>query len=271
MFSCHLRGSITDATSRSGRSGRYPHMSTSNFSIRRRFGRSRDDGIPTALPESLPSRQLALPIEPARLTTRVPLLPGVVHVSAWLDLDAQRALVDDFRCWALPPAGLRHARVPSGHLMSVQSVCLGWHWRPYAYSRTADDSDGAPVKPLPRELAELARDAVAIAYGPESEEAHNLCSGCGDRELVLGRRPPRAAPGRRGTFRSARRHDQPRRCLRVPFGGRRPPHRVRSTMSRYAAGICWCSAGRTGESTTAFPKVIGGTRDPRRSACRRVG
>jgi alkylated DNA repair protein (DNA oxidative demethylase) len=171
LFSCHLRGSITDATSRSGRSGRYPHMSTSNSSIRRRFGRSRDDGVPTALPDSLPSRQLALPIEPARLTTRVPLLPGVVHVSAWLDLDAQRALVDDFRCWALPPAGLRHARVPSGHLMSVQSVCLGWHWRPYAYSRTADDSDGAPVKPLPRELADLARAAVAIAYGPESGEA----------------------------------------------------------------------------------------------------
>jgi alkylated DNA repair protein (DNA oxidative demethylase) len=53
----------------------------------------------------------------------------------------------------------------------VQSVCLGWHWRPYAYSRTADDSDGAPVKPLPRELADLARAAVAIAYGPESAEA----------------------------------------------------------------------------------------------------
>ena len=146
-------------------------MSTPNSSIRRRFGRSRDDGVPTALPESLPSRQLALPIEPARLTTRVSLLPGVVHVSAWLDLEAQRALVDDFRRWALPPAGLRHARVPSGHLMSVQSVCLGWHWRPYAYSRTADDSDGAPVKPLPRELADLARAAVAIAYGPESAEA----------------------------------------------------------------------------------------------------
>ena len=28
--------------------------------------------------------------------------------------------------------------------MSVQSVCLGWHWQPYTYSRTADDTDGAP-------------------------------------------------------------------------------------------------------------------------------
>jgi alkylated DNA repair protein (DNA oxidative demethylase) len=44
--------------------------------------------------------------------------------------------------------------------MTVQSVCLGWHWQPYAYSRTADDTDGAPVKPLPADLAALARRAV---------------------------------------------------------------------------------------------------------------
>src|SRR4029079_11135804 len=117
LLSCHVRCSIDDATSRFERSGRSPHMSTPNSSIRRRFGRSRDDGVPTALPESLPSRQLALPIEPARLTTRVSLLPGVVHVSAWLDLGAQRALVDDFRRWALPPAGLSARRLPRGDLM----------------------------------------------------------------------------------------------------------------------------------------------------------
>ena len=115
-----------------------------------------------------PHRQLSLPVveaggETAR--TRQEVLPGAVHVPAWLDLDAQRQLVDDFRRWALPPAGLRHPRVPTGHLMSVQSVCLGWHWRPYAYSRTADDTDGAPVKPLPGEIVELARAAVATAYG----------------------------------------------------------------------------------------------------------
>ena len=38
--------------------------------------------------------------------------------------------------------------------MSVQSVCLGWHWQPYAYSRTADDTDGAPVKPLPADVVD---------------------------------------------------------------------------------------------------------------------
>ena len=51
--------------------------------------------------------------------------------------------------------------------MRVQSVCLGWHWQPYAYTRTADDTDGAPVKPLPAEIIELARAAVGAAYGAD--------------------------------------------------------------------------------------------------------
>ena len=68
-------------------------------------------------------------------------------------------------------AGLRHPRVPTGHLMSVQSVCLGWHWQPYVYSRTADDTDGAPVKPLPAEVVDLSRAAVAETYGVGSREA----------------------------------------------------------------------------------------------------
>lgn len=50
--------------------------------------------------------------------------------------------------------------------MTVQSVCLGWHWYPYAYSRTADDTDRAPVKPMPVHVVALARRAVDAAYGP---------------------------------------------------------------------------------------------------------
>ncbi len=119
-----------------------------------------------------PDGQLALPIDdPNRSTQRRIVLPGVVHVPAWLDLDTQRELARAFRHWAAPPAGLRHPRVPTGHVMSVQSVCLGWHWLPYEYSRTADDTDGAPVKPLPPAIADLARAAVAVAYGPHSPEA----------------------------------------------------------------------------------------------------
>jgi alkylated DNA repair protein (DNA oxidative demethylase) len=63
--------------------------------------------------------------------------------------------------------------MPTGHLMSVQSVCLGWHWLPYAYTKTADDTDGTAVKPLPASLFALGRAAVAAAYGPESEAARS--------------------------------------------------------------------------------------------------
>ena len=152
-------------------------MSPNAPSLRARMGRSRLGGVPAALPATLPSakRQLALALDAAAggkdRGHREMCLPGVVRIAEWLDLETQRALVARFREWALPPAGLRHPRVPSGHLMSVQSVCLGWHWTPYAYSKTADDTDGAPVKPLPEEVADLARSAVADAYGPDSAEA----------------------------------------------------------------------------------------------------
>jgi alkylated DNA repair protein (DNA oxidative demethylase) len=150
-------------------------MGSQSTTTRRGGATSRLGGVPTVLAPATraPSeRQLALgelAPEPAR--TRVEVLPGAVHVPDWLGLDAQRRLVDQFRLWALPPAGLRHPRVPTGHLMTVQSVCLGWHWYPYAYTRTADDTDGAPVKPLPAEIIELARAAVSEAYGATDPDA----------------------------------------------------------------------------------------------------
>ncbi len=152
-----------------------------------RFGgaRSRRGGVPATLPDpsepwpAVEAGQLALALEldPDDAGEERPVvepLPGVVRVPGWLDLAQQQRLVADFREWARPPAGLRHPRLPSGHLMSVQSVCLGWHWLPYAYTRTADDTDGAPVKPMPFDLRELARRAVADAYGTGSEEARRF-------------------------------------------------------------------------------------------------
>src|SRR3954462_9589146 len=141
-------------------------MTANAPSSRGRMGRSRLGGVPTALLPPQAPRQLALGIPPAPIAP-VPevLLPGAVKIAGWLDPKAQRSLASGFRRWSLPPAGLRHPRVPSGHLMSVQSVCLGWHWEPYAYSKTADDTDGSPVKPMPADLAELARGAVADAFG----------------------------------------------------------------------------------------------------------
>ena len=70
-----------------------------------------------------------------------------------------------------PPAGLRATRLPSGGVMSVRTVCLGWHWIPYRYSRTAEDGDGAPVKAFPGWLADLGRRAVSDAYGDEQAAA----------------------------------------------------------------------------------------------------
>jgi alkylated DNA repair protein (DNA oxidative demethylase) len=89
--------------------------------------------------------------------------PGAVHIPDWLDLAAQQALVARVREWARPPAGLRRPRMPDGTPLSIRSVCLGWHWSPYRYSRTCDDSDGAPVKPLPDDMIALATDAAAVA------------------------------------------------------------------------------------------------------------
>jgi DNA oxidative demethylase len=144
---------------------------------RRRGARSRLGGLPTSVPAvaeetRTAGRQLALPLAVEPAGARAEVLPGVVHVPAWLDLETQRTLVKQFRRWALPPAGLRHPRVPTGHLMSVQSVCLGWHWQPYAYTKTADDTDGAPVKPLPVEIIDLARAAVGDAYGGRNAGAY---------------------------------------------------------------------------------------------------
>jgi alkylated DNA repair protein (DNA oxidative demethylase) len=50
--------------------------------------------------------------------------------------------------------------------MSVRTVCLGWHWYPYGYSRTVDRGEGSgpPVTPFPRWLVDLGCRAVADAY-----------------------------------------------------------------------------------------------------------
>jgi alkylated DNA repair protein (DNA oxidative demethylase) len=93
--------------------------------------------------------------------------PGAVHVPGWLDIDAQRRLLRACEDWAAPPAGLRTTRLPSGGIMSVRTVCLGWHWYPYGYARTIGD-DGTPVKPFPSWLADLGRRAVTEAYQDEA-------------------------------------------------------------------------------------------------------
>ncbi|MFF7335904.1 alpha-ketoglutarate-dependent dioxygenase AlkB family protein [Streptomyces sp. NPDC008163] len=98
--------------------------------------------------------------------SRAVIAPGAVHVPDWLSPERQRELVVACRQWARGPVPLRHTALPGGGVMSVRTVCLGWHWQPYRYARTADDVNGAQVAPFPGWLAELGRAAVAEAYGP---------------------------------------------------------------------------------------------------------
>jgi alkylated DNA repair protein (DNA oxidative demethylase) len=105
------------------------------------------------------------PLFPGR---RRVIAPGAVHVPGWLDVEQQRQLVDACREWARGPVPMRAAELPSGHRMSVRTVCLGWHWRPYAYTRTADDVDGRRVADFPAWLGNWGRAAVAEACGADA-------------------------------------------------------------------------------------------------------
>ncbi|MFE1412198.1 alpha-ketoglutarate-dependent dioxygenase AlkB family protein [Streptomyces sp. NPDC058746] len=107
---------------------------------------------------------------------RAVIAPGAVHVPDWLGEGRQRELLEACREWARPPAGLRTVRTPGGGVMTARQVCLGLHWYPYGYARTAVDGDGAPVKPMPHWLAGLGREALAAAYGraPDPGEVYDI-------------------------------------------------------------------------------------------------
>ncbi|MFJ5612276.1 alpha-ketoglutarate-dependent dioxygenase AlkB family protein [Streptomyces sp. NPDC093221] len=90
--------------------------------------------------------------------------PGAVHVPGWLSPEEQAELVAACRAWARGPVPMRRTRLPRGGVMSVHTMCLGWHWSPYAYSRIAHDVNGARVAAFPERLGGLGRRAVADAY-----------------------------------------------------------------------------------------------------------
>ncbi|WP_336319474.1 alpha-ketoglutarate-dependent dioxygenase AlkB [Streptomyces lavendofoliae] len=100
----------------------------------------------------------------------VEVAPGAVHVPGWLSVERQRELVGACRAWARGPVPMRRTVLPGGGVMSVRTVCLGWHWQPYRYSRTAGDVNGARVAPFPDRLADLGRAALVAAYGDGYED-----------------------------------------------------------------------------------------------------
>jgi DNA oxidative demethylase len=102
----------------------------------------------------------------------IELAPGAWFIPDWLSLAEQLALRDDCDRWTAPPAGATRTVMPNGGLMSVRTVCLGWHWVPYRYQRTLPD--GTAVKPFPASLGDVGRRAVdrvemgdAAAYKPD--------------------------------------------------------------------------------------------------------
>jgi len=91
--------------------------------------------------------------------------PGAFHFPRYLDLNRQRALVDE--CRALVD-GATPAYVPvvrGGGKMHVRMLCLGRHWNgmTYRYGPTRSDFDDLPAPPLPESFrlvaAEVAREA----------------------------------------------------------------------------------------------------------------
>ncbi len=102
---------------------------------------------------------------------RTEITPGAVHVPDWLSVEEQRELVEACRAWAMGPVPIRAAKLPSGHQMSVKTVCLGWHWQPYKYSRTADDMDGIRVADFPQWMVDLGRRALRDAYADPAAAA----------------------------------------------------------------------------------------------------
>jgi len=99
------------------------------------------------------------------------IAPGAVHLPGWLTLERQRELVTACRAWATGPVPIRHTRLPRGGVMSVQTVCIGWHWQPYKYTRNADDVNGERVAEFPDWMVQLGRRALLDAYGDAQEAA----------------------------------------------------------------------------------------------------
>jgi len=95
--------------------------------------------------------------------------PGAVWVPGFLTADQQAWLVARFHEWAAGPVPPRSARI-RGHEMSVRTVCLGWHWRPYAYSRDAVDVNGRRVLDVPEWMVRLGRSAIDAAYGDDAHD-----------------------------------------------------------------------------------------------------
>ncbi|MFF3469204.1 alpha-ketoglutarate-dependent dioxygenase AlkB [Streptomyces sp. NPDC002619] len=147
----------------------------------------------------------------------------------------QRDLVTACRVWAAGPVPIRHTRLPRGGVVSIQTVCVGRHWHPYAYTRTAGDVNGERVAPFPG-MVRLGRLVLLEAYGDQQAAGDHTpdtaLSRCGrPRDDSYGDCPSvREFPGEWGG--AGRRSHRRVRC-RCPGG--RPRRAARTAASTPAS------------------------------------
>lgn len=115
---------------------------------------------------------MTLFIPEPRERDRRDVAPGATLVPDWLTLEQQAWIVGQFHKWTHGPVPIRAAKVRE-HEMSVKTVCLGWHWRPYTYTREATDVNGARVLPFPDWMVRLGRRALrGTGYGEAAAESY---------------------------------------------------------------------------------------------------
>ena len=101
----------------------------------------------------------------AAATSIVEIGPGAVHLSHYLSLERQRALVAECRALVEGPVPAYVPVVRGGGRMHVRMLCLGRHWngKTYSYEQSRSDYDGRDVPPLPESFRQLAIDVARAA------------------------------------------------------------------------------------------------------------
>jgi DNA alkylation damage repair protein AlkB len=90
---------------------------------------------------------------------------GAFHLSQFLSIEEQRALVRQCRELLDGPVPGYVPTVRGGGKMHVRMLCLGRHWngKTYRYEPMRTDYDDLPAPPLPTEFRELAARAASSA------------------------------------------------------------------------------------------------------------
>jgi alkylated DNA repair protein (DNA oxidative demethylase) len=90
------------------------------------------------------------------------LSPGAVHIPGFLTVEQQAWIVRQYLSWRHGPVPAHHPLIGQ-HPMSVQSLCLGWHWTQGGYTKTADNLGGGRVLEVPDWMVRLAQKAASAA------------------------------------------------------------------------------------------------------------